>query len=138
MANPEQSCLYWDASAVLSCYIEDVHTLKARRVFSRAVANLLSSLGVAEVLAVLRRLARAGTALKRNEFLAHIADGAWQLTNLVPTVATCASLSERYLLRGADLWHLCLAADLRQELPELQLITFDLQLERAGVREGLC
>ncbi|MGC8486111.1 MAG: hypothetical protein ACP5O6_10865, partial [Candidatus Baltobacteraceae bacterium] len=43
----------------------------------------------------------------------------------------------RYPLRGADLWHLALAVDLAEELPELRLLTFDSVLDAAARAEGL-
>lgn len=51
---------------------------------------------------------------------------------------TCfPQLAERQRLRGADLWHLALALTLRQDLPELVLLTFDDTLQTAAVAEGI-
>lgn len=46
-------------------------------------------------------------------------------------------LSGKWSLPGADPWHLAPAKILEKELPELVLLTFDVQLREAGRGEGL-
>ena len=47
------------------------------------------------------------------------------------------SLSNKWPLRGADLWHLAAAKNLHREFPELFLLSFDNQLKRAAAGEAL-
>ena len=54
-----------------------------------------------------------------------------------PSSATLRTLAQRYPLRGADFWHLALAVDLAEELPELRLLTFDSVLGTAARAERL-
>ena len=130
--------LYWDASAVLSVLVRDGHTVTARRWIRRRGQHLLSSLACAEVLAVLGRLGREG--MFPRESIEKAADalqrGPWRWLAAVPDAACCARLAARHPLRGADLWHLALAASLRDELTELRLLTFDSALARAAEVEG--
>ena len=130
--------LYWDASAILSTLVRDVHTATARRWIRRRGQHLLSSLSCAEVLAVLGRLGREG--MLPREDIEKAADalrrGPWRWLAAVPDAASCARLAARQPLRGADLWHLALAASLRDELPELRILTFDSALARAAEVEG--
>ncbi|MDL1957863.1 MAG: hypothetical protein LWX01_00180 [Deltaproteobacteria bacterium] len=46
-------------------------------------------------------------------------------------------LSEKWSLRDADLWHLAAAKSLQEQLPELLLFTFDLQLKAAAEGEKM-
>lgn len=124
---------YWDASAVVSLLIADTHTAEARRLQRQNSIHLLSSLTLAETAAVLRRLAdleEIAPATARRLFDA-LSQWPWQLVQLHPTHATLAGLGRGASLRGADLWHLALWSELRSELPELELVTFDRRLAAA-------
>jgi len=47
------------------------------------------------------------------------------------------SLSSKWPLRGADLWHLAMAKSLQAELPELTFMSYDARLVAAARGEGL-
>jgi len=64
-------------------------------------------------------------------------EGPWRRVNAQPAWTHIARLSQKWALRGADLWHLTLAKGLRDDLPELMLLTFDKQLQAAARGEGL-
>jgi predicted nucleic acid-binding protein len=134
---PADRVLYWDASAILSALIADAHTAPARTALDDGSHHLVSSLAAAETLAVLGRIERedraSGVAAAREGFLR----GRWRWTRIVPETPVTASLAARHRLRGADLWHLAAALTLRERLPELRLLTFDLALRDASQAEGL-
>jgi len=46
-------------------------------------------------------------------------------------------LSIKWPLRGADLWHLAIAKTIQNQLPELQLLTYDSRLKAAVQGEGM-
>jgi transposase len=54
-----------------------------------------------------------------------------------PSWDTIAMLARKWPLRGADLWHLAAAKDLRAELPELKMLSFDAPLATAAAGDGL-
>lgn len=129
--------LYWDASAILSLLVEDIHTPRARAALTPRWSHFVSSLGVAEVLGVLAHGPMPVIRTKRAQFLRDVHEGFWLQSHLVPPTESLDTLSEKHPLRGADLWHLAAALALKKELPNLRLITFDLQLARATRREGM-
>jgi predicted nucleic acid-binding protein len=126
--------IYWDASAVLSVLFQDAYSVQATAAARRRVTHLLSTLGYAEVTAVIARfererslpraLADAGRELVRA--------GPWRRLTLQPDWTTIDELATRWSLRGADLWHLATVSTLSRELPELRLITFDARLIAAS------
>lgn len=138
---PEQAdpVIYWDASAILSVLIRDAHSARATGAARRRVTHLLSTLGYAEVLAVIARLER------ERELPTVLADsarellrnGPWRRLALQPDWASMDDLAARWPLRGADLWHLATAATLSRELPEMRIITFDSRLMAASTGLGL-
>lgn len=132
--------LYWDASALLSALVRDRFSRTAiSAAADRATAHLISSLAVAEVHAVLARLARSGALpgpAVRN-VAAALSAGPWRLVRCHPDIGDLETLAVRHPLRGADLWHLAAAADLAVSLPGLRLLTFDARLREAAVAEGL-
>ncbi|HZV52373.1 MAG TPA: type II toxin-antitoxin system VapC family toxin [Candidatus Dormibacteraeota bacterium] len=133
------SVVYWDASAVLSVLIQDAHSQRAIRAARRSGVHLLSTLGYAEVMAVIARLERdreLPTALAESaRDLVRV--GPWRRLALQPDWKCIDELARQWPLRGADLWHLATASTLRRELPELQLITFDSRLAAASQDLGL-
>lgn len=137
MVEPPDAVIYWDGSAVLSVLIEDAHTERATTVVTWPVPHLLSTLGYAEVIAVLSRLERdrqlsaalAGAARQA------LRAGPWRGLALQPDRSTVDELAANWPLRGADLWHLATATTLRRELPELKVLSFDSPLR--GAAEGL-
>jgi predicted nucleic acid-binding protein len=132
--------LYWDTSAVLSVLFEDRHTKGARRWIAGKAVHLLSSLTHAEACAVMGRLVRDGVLADTIVDLAYaeLAGGPWRRINAQPEWDEIRKLSGSVRLRGADLWHLALATTLRStDLPELRLLTFDADLQKAALRENL-
>jgi predicted nucleic acid-binding protein len=131
--------LYWDASAVLSALLKDNHSQEAHRWAIRPGYHFLSTLAYAEVSAVLRRISRerllAEVLVKAAE--ESLESGPWRTWLGVPRQDDLRLLSARYALRGADLWHLAAAKSLREELPELKLLTFDQRLMTAAQGEGM-
>jgi predicted nucleic acid-binding protein len=63
--------------------------------------------------------------------------GPWRRLNLSPEWEDIAQLSEKWNLRGADLWHLATAKSIQREIPELCLLTLDERLRKAAAGEGL-
>ncbi|HEY9289511.1 MAG TPA: PIN domain-containing protein [Candidatus Dormibacteraeota bacterium] len=117
--------------------IQDSHTEAAATEVRRRVTHLLSTLGYAEVIAVLARLERDRELPRALADAARqtVRGGPWRGLALQPDRSTMDELAAGWPLRGADLWHLATAWTLRRELPELQLITFDSRLRAAA--EGL-
>lgn len=139
MPAEEPRAIYWDASALVSLFVEDSHTEAARHELRHGSHHLVSSLAMAEVLAVLawtaREVPRSAEAVgeAREDFLA----GPWAWLSISPSRDTCGSLADTHSLKGVDLWHLAAAVDLRRELPGLRLLTYDVRLAAAAESEGL-
>jgi len=134
-----QRVVYWDASALLSVLFRDEHSGVAAPRAREPGAHLVSSLAWAEAHAVIARL-------QRERMLADVLVeaarealelGPWHRINVAPDWRSLAEPAQRWPLRGADLWHLALAARLHAELPELELLTFDTRLAAAARGEGL-
>jgi predicted nucleic acid-binding protein len=131
--------LYWDTSALLSCFFADSHSATARKRLEPDAVHLLSSLAHAEACTVIARMTREGAIAEtmaetiRNA----ITNGRWRQLNGPPDHGVVAALSRKWPLRGAHLWHLALAVSLQEELPELRLLSFDDRLREAAAGEGL-
>jgi uncharacterized protein len=134
-----QLVIYWDTSALLSVFLEDVHSQDAKFWLDQTATNLLSSLAIAEFYACISRLVWEGHIDERQATAISSAldKGPWHtvLTGLDKKLVQ--AISARCKLRGADLWHLSLAASLRAHLPEIALLTFDTALKLAATSEGL-
>ncbi|WP_169709579.1 PIN domain-containing protein [Deferrisoma camini] len=63
--------------------------------------------------------------------------GPWRELNLQPSWKVLGELSERHVLKGADLWHLATTKTLQATLPEARILTFDRVLSAAAKKEGL-
>ncbi len=63
--------------------------------------------------------------------------GPWQRILSQPDLKIVKELSGKWPLRGADLWHLATAKSLRQDFPELFLLSFDSRLNQAAEGEML-
>ena len=94
---------------------------------------MISTLAYAEVCAVIARL-------KGEKILADVLisaafealeQGPWRHLNILPEWEGIKILSQKWSLRGADLWHLAAAKTLQSQLPELELLTFDKRLGSA-------
>ena len=131
--------IYWDASAVLSVLVADVHSTKASAAARSSGVHLLSTLASAEAFAIVARLEREGSlrTVLANDARDLIVNGPWRRLALQPDWKSIQSLSPRWPLRGANLWHLALADTLRRDLPELKVISFDARLSVASQGIGL-
>jgi predicted nucleic acid-binding protein len=134
-----QVAIYWDALAVLSALIRDVHSEKAQEWVNREGIHLLSSLAYAEVIAVISRIQRERVMadLLVEAALKTLKDGPWRPLNIGPMPGSMLELSRRWRLRGADLWHLACARTVREHLPEVKVLTFDTKLKAASQGEGM-
>jgi len=131
--------LYWDASAVLSVLFRDAFTDDAQMRVQEKGVHLMSTLTYAETCAVIARMQREAILsdiLIKASFEA-LEQGPWRRLTIWPQWVTVRVLSEKWPLRGADLWHLSAAKSLQKELPELRLLTFDNRLHKAAQGEGL-
>jgi len=134
-----ESVFYWDTSAILSSLFTDRHSAKAKDWIEKAGFHLISSLAYTETCAVIGRLKGEGhvtDTLIRAAF-DMLNQGPWRFTTAWPDWKTVQSLSMKWPLRGADLWHLATAVSLRSRLPELLILTFDRKLQAAVNGEGL-
>lgn len=139
MIDDSMVVVYWDASAILSALIQDIHSEEARKWIDRSGVHLISTLSFAEVHAVLARI-------RRDRLMADILVeaarealqmGPWRRLNVSPRWEDVEQLSNRWKLRGADLWHLAALKSVQKEIPELRLLTFDDRLRQAASGEGL-
>lgn len=139
MAEPGGAVVYWDASALLSALVVDVHSDEAVAVAQRPVTHLVSTLAFAEVIAAVARaesqravdakLARAARECLRR--------GPWRRLTLQPDWTVITTLAAGARLRGADLWHLASVSTLTRQLPEARLFSFDDRLTAAAAALGL-
>lgn len=136
---PSSTVVYWDTSAILSVLFADEHSVIAARRARKPGFHVLSSLAWAESHAVIARLERdraLPTAML--ESARDILEmGPWRRVNVTPEWNLIESLARQWPLRGADLWHLAAAKNLQNELPELNLLSFDSRLAAAAKGEGL-
>ena len=134
-----QIVIYWDASAILSTLIKDTHSKEAQEWAHKEGTHLLSTVAYAEVLAVLSRMKRERIMadLLVEAALQTFESGPWRRLNSGPEWNLMAALSKKWLLRGADLWHLSTAKSVCEQLPELKVLTFDSRLKAAAHGEGI-
>jgi predicted nucleic acid-binding protein len=139
MRKDELRVIYWDASAVLSALFKDSHSDDALKRANEDGVHLISSLAYAETCAVIARMQRERILADVLIEAAHevLAEGPWRRLNALPEWTVMLPLSKKWPLRGADLWHLATAKSLEKQLPELFLLTFDVQLGEAARGEGL-
>jgi predicted nucleic acid-binding protein len=139
MKNDIQSVIYWDSSAILSALFKDTRSEEAIEWSQKKGVHLISTLAYAEVCAVIIRL-------KRERILADVLvnaafevleQGPWRHLNILPEWDEIKILSQKWSLRGADLWNLAAAKTLQSQIPELELLTFDKRLMSAVKKEHL-
>ena len=139
MKNDTQSVVYWDSSAILSALFKDARSEEAIEWSRKKGVHLISTLAYAEVCAVITRL-------KRERILADVLVmaafealdlGPWRHLNISPDWELIKALSQKWSLRGADLWHLAIGKTLQNQIPELELLTFDRRLSAAATKEYL-
>lgn len=130
---------YWDASAILSYLLNDVHTKKAGELIKFEGYHLMSTLAYSEVYSVLARLKKARHLSEHIYKKASqiVESGLWQYVNISPLRNLFHKFAVKCSLKGADLWHLAMAQTLKKELPELTVISFDGRLNAACERENL-
>lgn len=131
--------IYWDASAILSALIQDKYSEDAQYWAAQDGVHLLSSLSYSEVLAVLsriRREKRLTVGLIRSA-VDTLENGPWRSMHIVPEWALIKKLSNRWPLRGADLWHLATAKTFQSQIPETILLTYDTKLKVAAQGEKM-
>jgi predicted nucleic acid-binding protein len=133
------SVIYWDASAVLSVLFKDSYSENAVAWVEKEGFHFISTLVYAEVCAVIARLKKErilSRALVAASFET-LEQGPWRYLTAAPEWEITKHLSEKWSLRGADLWHLAAVKSLQKELPELTLLTFDMRLQKAANGENL-
>lgn len=132
------AAIYWDASAILSALFQDEHSNTASAVARDPATHLISSLAWAETHAVIGRIERerklAGVLVEAAREA--LQQGPWRRVNVAPDWNGVQSLAKAWSLRGVDLWHLASVKSLRNDLPELTLLTFDARLVSAAAGEG--
>jgi len=132
--------LYWDSSAVLSALFADSNSLAAQRWSGAKGVHFVSTFTIAEVSAVIHRMKRErllSETLSQSAFEVLDTDP-WRRISTWPKWEIIRSLSAKYPLRGADLWHLATAKSMNVEFPELYLLSFDKRLKKAAESESLC
>lgn len=137
--NDTSGVFYWDASAILSVLFRDSHSNTAHMWAKNGGVHFISTLGHAEVCAVIARMHRE---LILSDPLVTVSfemldQGPWRRLSVNPDREITQSLSQKWPLKGADLWHLAVVKTLRKDLPELVLFTFDKRLLKAGSGEAL-
>ncbi len=131
--------IYWDSSAVLSALLQDRYSKDAVARSTDGGLHLLSSLTWAETHAVLARIERERvlTRVLVNAAREALDTGPWRRVTISPEWKRMRALASRWPLRGSDLWHLASAMSLKDDLPELQLLSYDARLAAAAEGEGL-
>lgn len=139
MQNKISTVIYWDASAIISTLFKDEHSEEAINWSRREGVHLISSLSYSEVFAVMSRIMRERILADVLITAAYesLEEGPWRHLYLIPDWDKFKALSQKWPLRGADLWHLAVAKTLQKRIPELYLLTFDNRLMIAAMGEGL-
>ena len=135
----ESVVAYWDASTVLSILFKDNHSDAALKWAQIDCVHFISTLAYAEVCAVIARMKREkilSAPLVKVSFDS-LDQGPWRRLSILPDWEVTKELSDKWALRGADLWHLAAATTLQSELPELIMITFDKRLFEASTGENI-
>ena len=131
--------IYWDSSAVLSALFTDTHSKVAKKWSTAKGVHFISTLAFTEVAAVISRMQRERIlpdTLSQAAFEV-LDNGPWRRISTLPDWKMIRTLSAKWPLRGADLWHLAAAKSLHREFPELFLLSFDNRLKRAAEGEAL-
>ena len=84
----------------------------------------------------MERLLPSGTASLQRARTAYL-EGPWRWVTVPPAAGLVERFARVHPLRGADLWHLAVAATLRGTFPEMRLLTYDAALAAAAVAQGL-
>ena len=132
--------IYWDTSAILSSVFSDSHSETAKIWLEKEAVHFISTLAFAEFCAVISRLQREGLLnnIMTRAVFETLDNFPWRRIYSWPELKVIKTLSTRWPLRGADLWHLATAKSLNIEFPELYLLSFDIRLQKAAEGESLC
>ena len=132
--------IYWDTSAILSIIFSDSHSENAKIWVEKKGIHFISTLAFAEFCAVISRMHREKLLndIVTQAVFEVLDGGPWRRIFSHPESKILRSLSAKWPLRGADLWHLATAKSLSQEFPELYLLSFDNRLNQAAEGESLC
>jgi predicted nucleic acid-binding protein len=138
MRAAQPGVVYWDTSAIISALFRDRHSDTASAAARAPGTHLISSLGWAEVQAVIARIERehALSPVLVSAAREAVERGPWVRLSVDPDRQQIAALARLWPLRGADLWHLAAAKALQADLPELRLLSFDTRLSEAARGEG--
>ena len=139
MAEDNYIVVYWDTSAILSVLLKDNHTEEARKWVRKKGLHLMSTLAYSETCFVIFRMQKEGVldhALVEAAMNA-LDEGPWSRVTAEPDWRIVRPLANKWSLRGADLWHLCAAKTLKEQLQEIVLLAFDARLLSAAQGEGL-
>ena len=139
MTEKVKAVIYWDTSAILSVIFQDIHSPDATKQLGNADVHFISSLAYAEACAVISRMQHQQVLsdLLITACFDVLDRGPWRRILIDPDWESIKKLSEQWPLRGADLWHLTAAKKLREDFPELMLLTYDKKLESAIQGEHL-
>ncbi len=131
--------IYWDASAILPVLFKDKHSNTALKWIEKNDVHFITTLAYAEVCAVTARMQKEKilSDLLIAASFEVLDQGPWRRITINPTWDITKELSEKWSLRGTDLWHLATAKSLQKEFPELMMLTFDSRLETAAFGEEL-
>ena len=131
--------VYWDTSAIVSAVFADVHSAAATAAAAQPGIHLISSLAWTETHATIAQIERErALATVFVEAAREALDtGPWRPVNVVPDWQSVRRLSAKWSLSGADLWHLAAAMELRNDFPELVLLSYDSKLIGAANGEGV-
>jgi hypothetical protein len=99
MSGAQPGVIYWDTSAIVSALFRDRHSDTASAAARAPGTHLMSSLGWAEVHAVIA-VAAARETVER---------GPWVRLSIDPDRQQVAALARAWPFRGANLWHLAAA-----------------------------
>ncbi len=135
----DKHIIYWDSSSILSVLFKDSHSREAVEWSRKEGVHLMSTLAYTEVCAVISRLKRERllTDVLFDAVYEVLEKGPWRRLNISPEWRKAKTLSRKWSLRGADLWHLATAKTLQIQIPELSVITFDKRLKKAAQAENL-
>lgn len=138
MSAAQPGVVYWDTSAIVSALFRDRHSDAAAAAARAPGTHLMSSLGWAEIAAVIARIEReqALSAVLIGAAREAVERGPWVRLSVDPDRQQIATLARAWPLRGADLWHLAAAKALQADLPELRFLSFDSRLAEAARGEG--
>ncbi len=117
---------YWDTSALVKLFFFEPESPRCASIFKKSGLRIISSLGYAELRAVMSRRRREMGVAKAADILSFLETPDWRFTTDHPSIRNFPPLDSNSSLRGADLWHFALFAKLKEEqIPELRMAVYD-------------